>query len=55
MKNAQASYQLADKGLNKTQSALDNMLESTDADEEIPAGTQEILPLPPITSVKSGS
>ncbi len=55
LKNAQASYQLADKGLNKTQSALDNMLESSDADEEIPAGTQEILPLPPITSVKSGS
>ena len=46
LKNAQQSYQEADKRLDKTQTALEGMLEPSDADEEIPAGTQEILPLP---------
>jgi DNA recombination protein RmuC len=52
LKNAQQSYQEADKRLDKTGSALEGMLEAGDV--ALP-GTQETLPLPPASSAKSGS
>jgi DNA recombination protein RmuC len=55
LKNAQQSYQEADKRLDKTGSALEGMLEASDAAAALPAETQETLPLPPVSSAKSGS
>jgi len=52
LKNAQQSYQEADKRFDKTESALENMLESSDAAAGLPEA-QEILPLPPVGSAKS--
>jgi len=54
LKNAQQSYQEADKRLDKTGSALEGMLEASDAAAALPAETQESLPLPPLSSAKSG-
>ena len=54
LKNAQQSYQEADKRLDKTGSALEGMLEASDAAAALPAETQESLPLPPVSSAKSG-
>src|SRR5258707_7946205 len=54
LKNAQQSYQEADRRLDKTQSALDGMLEAGDAPSELPEA-QQTLPLPPTSSAKSAS
>jgi len=54
LKNAQQSYQEADKRLDKTGSALEGMLEASDAAAALPAETQESLPLPPVSSAQSG-
>jgi len=52
LKNAQQSYQEADRRLDKTQSALDGILEAGDAPSELPEA-QQTLPLPPTSSAKS--
>jgi len=54
LKNAQQSYQEADRRLDKTQSALDGMLEAGDAPSDLPEA-QQTLPLPPTSSAKSAS
>ena len=52
LKNAQQSYQEADRRLDKTQAALDGMLEAGDAPTDLPEA-QQTLPLPPASSAKS--
>ena len=54
VKNVQQSYQEADRRLDKTQAALDGMLEAGDAPADLP-DTQQVLPLPAVSSAKSGS
>jgi len=52
LKNAQQSYQEADRRLDKTQAALDGMLEAGDVPGDLP-DAQQTLPLPPTSSAKS--
>jgi DNA recombination protein RmuC len=52
LKNAQQSYQEADRRLDKTQAALDGMLEAGDVPSDLP-DAQQTLPLPPTSSAKS--
>jgi DNA recombination protein RmuC len=52
LKNAQQSYQEADRRLDKTQAALDGMLEAGDVPSDLP-DAQQALPLPPTSSAKS--
>jgi DNA recombination protein RmuC len=54
VKNVQQSYQEADRRLDKTQAALDGMLEAGDAPADLP-DAQQTLPLPAVSSAKSGS
>ncbi len=54
VKNVQQSYQEADRRLDKTQAALDGMLEAGDAPADLP-DTQQVLPLPAVSSARSGS
>ena len=54
LKNVQQSYQEADRRLDKTQAALDGMLETGDAPADLPEA-QQTLPLPAVSSAKSGS
>ena len=51
LKNAQQSYQEADRRLDKTQAALDGMLEAGDVPSDLP-DAQQALPLPPTSSAK---
>jgi DNA anti-recombination protein RmuC len=51
LKNAQQSYQEADKRMDKTELALDGMLARGDA----AAGEQAELPLASVSSLESGS
>jgi DNA anti-recombination protein RmuC len=50
LKNAQQSYQEADKRLDKTELALEGML----AHGDVSAGEQAELPLPSVSSAESG-
>src|SRR5438477_1157576 len=52
LKNAQQSYQEADRRLDKTQAALDGMLEAAEVPSDLP-DAQQTLPLPPTSSAKS--
>src|SRR5258706_8308313 len=54
VKKVQQSYQEADRRLDKTQAALDGMLEAGDAPSDLP-DAQQTLPLPPTSSAKSAS
>jgi DNA anti-recombination protein RmuC len=54
LKNVQQSYQEADRRLDKTQAALDGMLDAGDAPADLPEA-QQALPLPAVSSAKSGS
>ena len=54
LKNVQQSYQEADRRLDKTQAALDGMLEAGDVPADLP-DAQQALPLPAVSSAKSGS
>ena len=54
VKNVQQSYLEADRRLDKTQAALDGMLEAGDAPADLP-DAQQTLPLPAVSSAKSGS
>ena len=54
LKNVQQSYNEADRRLDKTQAALTGMLEAGDAPADLP-DAQQTLPLPAVSSAKSGS
>ncbi len=54
VKKVQQSYQEADRRLDKTQAALDGLLEAEDAPADLP-DTQQVLPLPAVSSAKSGN
>jgi DNA recombination protein RmuC len=54
LKNVQQSYQEADRRLDKAQAALAGMLEAGDVPGDLP-DAQQTLPLPSVSSAKSGS
>ena len=54
LKNVQQSYNEADRRLDKTQAALTGMLQAGDVPADLP-DAQQTLPLPAVSSAKSGS
>jgi DNA recombination protein RmuC len=54
LKHVQQSYNEADRRLDKTQAALTGMLEAGDVPADLP-DAQQTLPLPAVSSAKSGS
>jgi len=54
LKNVQQSYNEADRRLDKTQAALTGMLQAEDVPADLPEA-QQTLPLPAVSSAKSGS
>ena len=54
LKNVQQSYNEADRRLDKTQAALTGMLQAGDLPADLP-DAQQTLPLPAVSSAKSGS